>query len=445
MNSPDTRAALEARVPELLHRVRKTGFFRADQIDVVEYLYFAEAMKPEGRWSVLAHAHMKPPSWLKPDLDPLGDEYASQQALLWRLVSGVGRKYEPEVDEKEAALKDVDPIRLPGFYIRRDAGAVLAASDHVIASGMILKHCGLKPGDHALEYGAGFGQTALALARLGVNVDTVDISDTFCGYVQAQADFFKVPLQAHKGRFGANPRGNQRYDLVFFYEAFHHCFDFQDVLQRLDGLLKPGGRVLLAGEPIVERPYAAVPYPWGLRLHSEVIAMVRRYHWFELGFSEDFLTQLFASAGFNLQRIDCEPSLFGRLYVAQRESEEVRLAGSHSILKDAQGWRAAESGGRWTGRAADLTVRQDAEEVSVDLANPLGGVQRLAVESGKECADVTLAPGESRSVVLRGDVGGRLRIRMKALSLGRLCRFLLRRDSRYLGILVKRIRVQRNS
>ena len=61
-----------------------------------------------------------------------------------------------------------------------------------------------------------------------------------------------------------------------------------------------------------------MPYPWGVRLHSEVVAVMRQTRWFELGFSEDFLFELFKRAGYNGRRIVCEPSLFGRLYVFDR-------------------------------------------------------------------------------------------------------------------------------
>jgi cyclopropane fatty-acyl-phospholipid synthase-like methyltransferase len=73
----------------------------------------------------------------------------------------------------------------------------------MIASGMIVKHSGLKPGDTALEYGPGFGQTVLAHARLGVAVETVDISTAFCGYVTEQAAFSQVPLTSFEGQFEA--------------------------------------------------------------------------------------------------------------------------------------------------------------------------------------------------------------------------------------------------
>jgi SAM-dependent methyltransferase len=293
-------------------------WFEPTDIDRITEAFFRCESPSDKAWDALRDAHMRLPPGFTHGLDPFGVAYAEQQHRLWQLIAGVDRPYDPEIDEKEHSWGDVDPIRTPGFFVRRDRAAIDSASDHVIATGMLLKHCGLAAGDWALEYGAGFGQTALALARLGVNVDTIDISSTFCDFVRRQAEFFKVPLTAFQGRFGANPRPGQKYDLIWFYESFHHCVDFRAVVATLGDHLAEGGRVILGGEPIVEREYAAVPYPWGMRLHSEVVAVVRRQHWFELGFSEAFLYQLFANAGFSGRRIDCEPTLFGRLYTFER-------------------------------------------------------------------------------------------------------------------------------
>jgi SAM-dependent methyltransferase len=291
--------------------------FGPEDIERVRRIYYETGGEPGSPWEPLRDAHLRLPDWFRHGLDPYGDKYLAQQHRLWRMVAGVDRDYEVERDEKEADWSAVDPVRTPGFYARRDAAAIVSASDHVIASGMLMKHSGLQPGDWALEYGPGFGQTALALARLGVNVDTVDVSRTFCGFVQQQAAFFRVPLHAFAGRFGDAPRPGQRYKLVWFYESFHHCLDFQRVVRILPTLLAPGGRVILCGEPICREQNAAVPYPWGLRLHSEVVAVVREHRWFELGFTEAFLLDLFGREGFSVERIECEPSQFGQLYVCQ--------------------------------------------------------------------------------------------------------------------------------
>ncbi|MGE0310864.1 MAG: class I SAM-dependent methyltransferase [Lautropia sp.] len=310
--------ALARRLPRRVRAEDRGVYFDVDDIERVRRTYFETGGARGTAWEPYRDAHLRLPAWFRHDLDPHDDTYYAQQHRLWRLVAGVDRDYDVARDEKEADWGAIDPVRTPGFYARRDAAAIASASDHVIASGMLLKHSNLRAGDWALEYGAGFGQTALALARLGVNVDTVDVSPTFCRFVRAQAESFRVPLHAFEGRFGDAPRPGQRYRLVWFYESFHHCLDFRRVIRLVANLLEPGGRVILGGEPIVERPYAAVPYPWGLRLHSEVVAVVRQQRWFELGFTEAFLFELFEEAGFSIRRIDCEPTLFGRLYVCER-------------------------------------------------------------------------------------------------------------------------------
>jgi SAM-dependent methyltransferase len=292
--------------------------FAPEEIDAISELFCTVGTAPGGPWDRLRHAHMPLPDWFRQGLDPWGAEYRAQQERLWQLITGVNRPYSAEADESEVYGEGVDAIRQPAYYMRRDVEAIGSASDHVLATGMLLKHSGLLAGDLALEYGAGFGQTALALARLGVHVDTVDISRGFCRWVQEQADFFRVPLKAHQGPFGFNPRPGQHYKLIWFYESFHHCWDFERVVPLLAAMLADGGRVILGGEPVFEQPYAAVPYPWGVRLHSEVAAVMRRTRWMELGFTEAFLFELFARSGFSGRRVDCEPSLFGKLYIFER-------------------------------------------------------------------------------------------------------------------------------
>jgi len=292
--------------------------FGTDEIEDVRRVYYEQGTAEGGPWDRFRHAHLALPSWFEQGLDPWGEAYAAQQHRLWALIAGVERPYAVELDEQDTGWEAADPVRLPGYYQRRDRLAITTAADHWLATGMLLKHCGLQAGDRALEYGPGFGQTALALARLGVDVDTVDISPRFCDFVRRQAEHFQVPLSAFEGPFGMNPRPGQRYRLIWFYESFHHCVDFLRVVPQLAGHLAEGGRIVLGGEPIVERECAAVPYPWGVRLHSEVAAVMRQTHWFELGFSEAFLFELFRRAGFRGVRVDCEPSMFGRLYIFDR-------------------------------------------------------------------------------------------------------------------------------
>jgi SAM-dependent methyltransferase len=134
---------------------------------------------------------------------------------------------------------------------------------------------------------------------MGAEVHTVDIDEVFCNSIRKQAEFFGVNLTPHQEVFGYNPGGV--FDIIIFYESFHHCRNFNVVVQVLRGIIKPGGKIMLAGEPIWPgTPLWAqgAQYPWGIRLEAEVASIVRFRKWFELGFQKDFLINLFARHGF---------------------------------------------------------------------------------------------------------------------------------------------------
>ena len=387
-------------IADPLVRIERSGRFRVDDIPLLAETYAQLGHVPQSVWEHLRNKYLVLPDWFKADLDPMSEEYFNQQVRLWQLIAGVDREYVPELDEAELAIANVDAVRFPGFYIWRNEAALVSASDHVLATGMLMKHSGLKPGMWALEYGAGFGHTALAFARMGVNVDTVDISSTFCGYVKQQADFFDVNLTPFKALFGDNPRGDQKYDLIWFYESFHHCVDFKNVVQKLKNHLTPTGRILLAGEPVAKRENPAVPYPWGLRLESEVIAIIRNRHWFELGFSEDFLTTLFINNGYTANYFDCPMSIFGQVYCFIPRAAKIGLGEYWTPSIDEDGWHAPEPTGRWTREHAVLVVDQTENFTALEIAatNHHPNVQPVTVAYGDITAVVDFQPGESKSI-----------------------------------------------
>jgi SAM-dependent methyltransferase len=254
----------------------------------------------------------------------------------------------------------------------------------------------------ALEYGAGFAQTALALARLGVNVDTVDISQTFCNYVKEQADFFQVNLTPFKAEFGHNPRGDQKYDLIWFYESFHHCLDFKKVVGKLKSHLTSNGKILMAGEPILKKSYEAVPYPWGLRLEAEVVAMIRNYHWFELGYTEDFITSFFVNSGYVAGCIECPISLFGLTYSFTPRSSRMELDECWLPVGESEGWHPAEPTGRWTRARASLSLDQtdSFEAIEVAATNHHSKPQSVRIAYGGATTEVKFAARERKTIRL---------------------------------------------
>lgn len=284
--------------------------FSMDDIDSV-----VAALQVEGfRERVTAGAFMLPDDF-DTTLSPDSPEYAAQQLALWRIVTGRSA-YDPEVDEDTPEVGGLDAIYRPAFYSTEDP---LVAGEHLVALGHMVKLSGLKPGGRALEYGAGFGQIALAFARLGFKVDTVDINRHFSGAVNQVAAHFKVDLTAHVDAFGFNPAGApSSYDLIYFYESFHHCLQFREVLPRLRDMLKEGGRILLGGEPVLPHDHPLLPYPWGLRLDGECVAVMRQRGWMELGFREDYLLGVFAEAGFAVTKHELPGFHYATVYVAEK-------------------------------------------------------------------------------------------------------------------------------
>lgn len=393
-------------------------------------------------WDDLRDANLVLPSWFRTDLDPLSDEYAEQQHKLWSLLTGIERDYVPEIDEQDAPWGGVDAVRLPGFFVRRDPEALEWASHQVIATGMILKHSGLKPGQSALEYGAGFAQTALHLARLGIVVDTVDISNTFCRYVQEQADFFQVPLTPFEGRFGWYPRGVHKYDLIWFYECFHHCLDFKNVVHDLKRHLAPDGRVLLAGEPIPRVPNPSVPYPWGLRLHSEPVGVTRRFGWFELGFTEDFLVGLFTNAGFSADRIVCPETTCGEGYTFKHRGASIELA-TQWLPHDVEArWHDPEADGRWTKEESELLIdsTESFEKLVIEASNHLLFPQSVEITYGDVTCVVQFKKGERKEIVIKADTKApRLIFRSRTFVPATDYKDYKSMDQRALGIFVHRL------
>lgn len=242
---------------------------------------------------------MRLPSWVDLGLDPMSVPYLKQQMRLWHLISERAEPYDPEHSELTNATDE--GFKRPGVY---DTNDTLIVGDHTIAYGHLLMRSGIKAGDHVLEYGPGFGQLALAFARTGAIVDTVEVDPAFHAIVNNLASIYGVNLRCHRELFGYVPPDRSRFDLVMFYESFHHCLDFATVVPKIKSILSTKGKILMAGEPIVQDGSPIVPYPWGIRLDAENLCVVRERGWMELGFQESFIRNLFESHGFSWTKYD---------------------------------------------------------------------------------------------------------------------------------------------
>ncbi len=347
-----------------------------DDLDTMATIMREEGADPTGRWAAYSGRVLGLPDWFDRSLAPDGDAYRQQQIRLWQAIAGVAEEFDAARDEQTPEVAGFDPLRYPGFYARRDPAAVSSAGDHLIAIGNMVKLCGLQPGDTALEYGAGFGQLALTLARLGVRVDAVDINPLFNAAVQQQAEFYKLQLHAVHGRFGDNPRPGTRYDAVIFYESLHHCPEPIAMIRTLRTLVKATGSVLLAGEPVVMQDHT-VPYPWGIRLDAATVAFVRWRHWFEGGFQENFLVRAFLANGFVWTKHACDLTHHGDVHRFHLRPDRIELGRYAFPASKAAGWSEPEPTGRWTTGPATLPIDAGGDHTRIRISLQNHHAQRM--------------------------------------------------------------------
>ena len=343
---------------------------RPEELDRAAATFNAHSTRANSPWDEFRNRYLALPDWYDATLDPFSSEYAAQQDRLWQLMAG-REHYEATEQEQTPEVADQEAIYQPAFYVLREPGTMALAGQQMMATGHFLKIADIQENDFVLEYGAGYGQTALAFARMGARVHTVDINPMFCRAVQAQGEFFKVRLKAFVGAFGDNPRG-RLYKLIFFYEAFHHCRDFLAVIGKLRAHLTADGKILLGGEPITTNPAdPSIPYAWGMRLDAENAAVVRHRGWYELGFQESFLVQCFIRQGFSWRKHPCEASPFAIIHEFRLRKAVIELATEHLAPSDADTWHGMEAHGRWTRARSTLTLdtRADALHLGLSIVN----------------------------------------------------------------------------
>lgn len=388
-------------------------------------------------WDEFRGRHLALPVWYVHGLDPYSAAYAQQQDRLWEWVAG-RQGYRAVDQEQTPEIEALDPVYHPAFYLPRQPGAVELAGKHLISTGHFLRRSGVVAGDRVLEYGAGYGQTALAFARMGALVDTIDVNPHFCRAVGAQAEFFRAPLVAFPGEFGDNPRPGEKYRLIFFYESFHHCRDFIRVIGRLREHLACHGKILLGGEPIApDSGSAAIPFPWGLRLDAESAGVVRWRGWYELGFQEDFLVRCFIREGYLWRKYPSDISEFATLHEFRPRGDVIAVSEEQFAPSDAGGWHGAEPQGRWTSGDASLSLdcRDPSVKLMVTAANYHHRPLTVRFSVGGHTEARLFQPGQTMDVVLSPGGADRLEIRSEVICPTEYGV----PDSRRLGIFVQRL------
>ena len=209
--------------------------------------------------------------------DPFSAEYKDHQFAIYKMLAG-----RPYASSNEVSLFDVESAALRPFPYMN--GSCDLVGNHLMAIGFLIKALNLQPGARILEFGPGWGNTTIALAKMGFHVTAVDIEQNFIDLINKRAQMERLDITTILGDFSLIESVSEPYDVVLFFECFHHASDHLALIAAFEKAVKPGGFVCLAAEPITPD----FPIPWGLRMDGESIWAIRKNGWLELGFNERY-------------------------------------------------------------------------------------------------------------------------------------------------------------
>lgn len=244
--------------------------------------------------------------WTFPS-DPFSEEYRQAVLDCYEWLRG-----QPYTNVNEHVPFDVSAaVDNPFPYA---TGSARTVGEHYIAIGQALRALDLPPGSRVLELGAGWGNLTLALAQAGFAVTAVDVGQNFVDLIRARATRMNVEVETVVGDFSIVEQMERHYDAVIFFESFHHSADHQRLVENLDRVVAPGGRMVFATEP-VSRGFAL---PWGPRLDGQSVWAIRKHGWLELGFRNSYFEALLQRHGWKLQVVKGTQTPDVGTFVAQR-------------------------------------------------------------------------------------------------------------------------------
>ncbi len=216
-------------------------------------------------------------------LDPYSEAYINEQLALHRELSG--REFNQE--ENELCPFDMKThARAINPYDHPDP-SILAM--HLGRLTRALAMSGSRKNARMLDMGCGWGLSSEMGAYLGFKVTAVDISPNFVDLVNARAKRSGWPIHAVQSTFETY-KPEPEAELILFYECLHHAVRVWDVIATMaHALSAPRGKLLLVGEPITDEWWIN----WGLRLDPLSVYCMRKFGWFESGWSRPFLEDCF--------------------------------------------------------------------------------------------------------------------------------------------------------
>ena len=335
------------------------------------------------------------------DLDPYSESYVVAQIALYEEIAG--RAFNQSVNE--LTQFDIEVYaRAANPYCWREPSDLVV---HHLRIGQAVRLACLPSAPRVLDLGAGWGLTSEFLAMLGAEVVAVDINPDFVALINRRTARLQLPLTAMAGTFEAFPdRG--RFDMAFFYEALHHSVRPWKVIARCANSLNAAGVIAFAAEPIQN-----VWWPhWGMRLDAVSVYCIRKFGWFESGWSKDFALDMFRRLGLALTLVPDAEAGSGLTGVA-RPSTSVAAGAKLAAQWLGAGWSADQSAFCSNGVAvlevmpeAQVThlglqvVNYRAQPLNLRVLNGTGSlVHNDTIACGRSELVLAVAPGERRLIL----------------------------------------------
>ena len=124
--------------------------------------------------------------------------------------------------------------RMPADVIRRIIDVIMSAIEP--STGPLL------------ELGVGTGRMAVPLAEAGLHITGVDISEKMLVHLRAKTARLARPIHIVRANVLNLPFADNSFDAALAVHVFHLIEDLQSCLREVRRVLRPGGRLLFAGE-----------------------------------------------------------------------------------------------------------------------------------------------------------------------------------------------------
>lgn len=327
--------------------------------------------------------------------DPYSPQYKEEVKSVYKSLTASDYDANNELTSNKQSEEDFE-IGFPWI-----SGNLRVCAEELAKPVQILQtlHLSGKSGTRIIEFGCGWGNLALPLARARQNVSVVDIDEGFINRLVRKAEQEGLSIASHCGDFvDVATSLNQRFGVVIFQSSFHHCLDFVALLRAIkSNLLEKDGIIIFASEPISRD----VKFPWGLRYDGESLWAIMCNKWLELGFNYDFFSEMLINVGLFFEKVPGISGYVGEAWKASRS--EIAIDFDKWALPAAydETFYPADLGttGRFCTQQSLLPGLRDSPRKTYELNFINYGTEALRISLSGETKEKTVIPPGSTEIM----------------------------------------------